>query len=61
MNEGLPVFAVWPPSATNAAPFTNDARSEARNITTLSDLLGTAQASERDCLLEALLKARNLE
>src|SRR2546427_7613834 len=34
INEGLPVLAAWPPSATNAAPVTNDARSEARNSNT---------------------------
>src|SRR5215510_1157820 len=36
INEGLPVLAVWPPSATNAAPVTNDARSEAKNRTTFA-------------------------
>src|SRR5258705_2559052 len=36
MKDGLPVFAVCPTSATNAAPVTNDARSEARNSTTFA-------------------------
>jgi hypothetical protein len=36
MNDGLPVLAVCPPSATNAAPVTNEAKSEAKKRITFA-------------------------